>query len=251
MRANAWRTFLEEQRARYGKVLFTVTELANVACASPSALNVELARLRDQEIIVRYAHGLYGMPGAVSPQVLVPAIDSHAYLTGHYALYGYQMVTQMPVSITCFTDRRSPRAQKRITPVGRLVFVCVQSSVYLPVPEGAIAPPAQSLCDYVYLSRRLGAEPEAMVTFRNLARIQATDLSPILARYPVSVQKHVERLLRLEWRPPRGARSVGLPEAALQVDDGDGRGAEGGRGGHSVEEAGSCANHKGHEEHQD
>jgi hypothetical protein len=198
VRANAWRKYLEEQRARYGKVLFTVTELANVACVSPSALNVELARLRRQEIVVRYTHGLYGMPSAVSPQVLVPAIDSHAYITGHYAIYAYQMVTQMPVAITCFTDRRSPRAQERVTPVGRLVFVCVHSKVYLPVPEGAMAPPAQALCDYVYLSRRHGAEPEALVTFRNLARIQTTDLLPILARYPVSVQKHIERLLHSE-----------------------------------------------------
>lgn len=197
MRASAWRKYLGEQRERYGKVLFTLTELANVACASPSALNVELARLRRQEIIVRYTHGLYGVPGAVSPQVLVPAIDPHAYITGHYALYGYQMVTQMPVTITCFTDRRSPRAQERVTSVGRLVFVCVRSSVYLPVPEAAIAPPAQALCDYVYLSRRHGAEPEALVTFRNLARIRADDLAPIFARYPVSVQKHVERILHL------------------------------------------------------
>jgi hypothetical protein len=198
VRANAWRKYLEEQRARYGKVLFTVTELANVACASSSAVNVELARLRRQEIIVRYTHGLYGTPSAVSPQILVPAIDSHAYITGHYALYAYQMVTQMPVAITCFTDRRSPQAQERVTPVGRLVFVCVRSNVYWPVPEGAIAPPEQALCDYIYLSRRRGAEPEAVVTFRNLARIRATDLSPILTRYPVSVRKHVERLLHSE-----------------------------------------------------
>lgn len=200
MRANTWRKYLEEQRERYEKVLFTVTELANVSCASPTGLNVELARLRGQEIIVRYTHGLYGMPRAVSPQALVPAIDSHAYITGHYALYRHQMVTQMPVTITCFTNRRSSRAQERVTPVGRLVFVCVQSNVYLPVLKGAIATPAQALCDYVYLSRRHGADPEALVTFRNLARIQAADLSPILARYPVSVQKHVERLLHLEWQ---------------------------------------------------
>ena len=199
MRANAWRKYLQKQRERHGKVLFTVTELANVACASPPALNVELARLRKQEIIVRYAHRLYGMPGVVSPQVLVTAIDSHAYITGHYALYGHQMVTQVPTTITCFTDRRSPRARERVTPVGRLVFVCVRSNVYLPVPTGAVAPPAQALCDYVYLLRRRGAKPEALVTFRNLARIQATDLPPILARYPVSVQKHIERLLHMEF----------------------------------------------------
>ncbi len=204
MRADAWRKYLEKQRQRHGKVLFTLTELAHVAGASPAALNVELARLRRQEIIVRYAHGLYGMPGAVSPQVLVPAIDSHAYITGHYALYGYQMVTQVPVTITCFTDRRSPRARERLTPVGRLEFVCVRSGVYSPVAEAAIAPPAQALCDYVYLARRRGAEPEALVTFRHLARIRAEDLVPILARYPISVQKHVERLVNLRLIGQRG-----------------------------------------------
>ena len=195
MKANAWRNYLEEQRRRHGKVLFTVTELANVAGVSPNALNVELARLRQQDIIVRYAYGLYGMPGVVSPQALVAAIDPHAYITGHYALYQYQMVTQMPVTITCFTDRRSPRARERVTPVGRLTFVCVRSNVYLPVADGAMAPPPQALCDYVYLSRRRGVEPEALVTFRNLARIRATDLPLILARYPVSVRKHIGRLV--------------------------------------------------------
>ena len=109
MRANAWRKYLEEQRERHGKVLYTLTELANVAGTTQAALNVELARLRRQEIIVRYSHGLYGVPGAVSPQVLVSVIDSHAYITGHYALFAHQMVAQMPVAITCFTDRRSPR----------------------------------------------------------------------------------------------------------------------------------------------
>jgi len=196
VRAKTWQKYLEEQRERHGKVLFTVTELANVAHTSPSALNVELARLRKQEIIVRYAHGLYGMPGVVSPEALVTAIDSHAYITGHYALHAHQMVTQMPAAMTCFTDRRSPRARERVTPVGRFVFVCVRSKVYVPVADGAIAPPTQALCDYVYLSRRHGADPEAVVTFRNLARIRATDLPAILARYPVSVQKHVERLIR-------------------------------------------------------
>ena len=198
MRANAWRRFLEEQRERHRKVLFTVTELANVAGTSRAALNVELTRLRSQGLIARYTHGLYGMPGAVSPQDLVPAIDSHAYITGHYALYGYQLVTQMPVTITCFTDRRSPKGQERVTPVGRLVFVCVRSKVYFPVSEGVIASPTQALCDYVYLARRHGTAPELLVTFRNLASTQVADSSGILARYPISVQKHVERLWQLE-----------------------------------------------------
>ena len=195
MKANAWREFLEQQRDRHGKVLYTVTELANVAGASRAALNVELARLRQQTIIAKYAHGLYGLPDAVSAEILVPAIDSHAYVTGHYALHVHNLVTQVPTTVTCFTDRRSPRARERDTPVGRLVFVCVRSGVYAPVPEGIVAPPAQALCDYVYLSRRQGVRPEALVTFRDLQRIRTPDLSGHLARYPVTVQKYVKRLL--------------------------------------------------------
>jgi len=195
VKANAWREFLEQQRDQHGKVLYTITELANVAGTSRAALNVELARLREQAIIEKYAHGLYGLPGAVSVEILVPAIDSHGYITGHYPLYTQNFVTQTPTVVTCFTDRRSPRARERCTPVGRLVFVCVRSGVYAPVPKGSVAPPAQALCDYVYLSRRRGVRPEALSTFRDLHRIRTADLAPHLVRYPVTVQKHVESLL--------------------------------------------------------
>lgn len=196
MKAGDWREFLQVQHEQHGKTLFTVTELANVAGVSRGALNVELARLRKQKIFVKYAHGLYGLPNAVSVEALVSAIDSHAYITGHYALYAHNLVTQMPTAVTCFTDRRSPRARERNTPVGRLVFVCVCSGVYCPVPERVIAPPAQALCDYVYLARRHGLQPEALLTFRRLHRIRTPEFPPLLARYPITVQEHVERILQ-------------------------------------------------------
>ena len=136
-----------------------------------------------------------GAKGAVPPEILVPAIDSHAYITGHYALLVHGLVTQVPTVITCFTDRRSPRARQRRTPVGRLLFICVRSKVYCPMPHRAIAPAAQALCDYVYLCRRGGVAPEALVTLRNLSRRETPDLADILARYPITVERHVERLL--------------------------------------------------------
>jgi hypothetical protein len=195
VKASAWRKFLQDQREQYGKVLFTVTELAHVAGVSRAVLNVELARLRPQAILMKYAHGLYGLPGAVSVEALVSAIDSHAYITGHYALFVHNLVTQVPTTITCFTDRRSPRARERDTPVGRIEFACVRSDVYAPMPEGLIVSPAQALCDYVYLARRRGVRPEALLTFRNLPRLRTPDWPAVLARYPATVQEHVERLL--------------------------------------------------------
>ena len=166
-----------------------------MAGVSRGVLNVELARLRKQAIVAKYAHGLYGLPNAVSIEILVSAIDSHAYITGHYALHLHNLVTQVPAGVTCFTDRRSPRARERDTPLGRLMFVCVRGSVYAPLPEGLIAPPAQALCDYVYLSRRRGVRPEALVTFGDLGRVPTLELARCLPRYPLTVRRHVERLL--------------------------------------------------------
>lgn len=201
MKATAWRQFLEEQRERYDKVLFTVTELANVAGSSSEALNVELIRLRRQGFLVRYARGLYGLPGVVSLPRLVTAIDAHAYITGHYALYHHQLVTQRPATITCLTDRRSPRGQERRTALGNVHLVCIHSRVYQPPEETGLATPAQALCDYVYLARRRGGLPETLVTFRNLDRLRAVELLSQWTRYPTSVRQHVARLLCREAGP--------------------------------------------------
>ena len=195
MKAREWHRFLEEQRRDHGKVLFTVTELANVSGVSRTALNVEMSRLRRQGLIVKYAHGRYGLPGAVNLEALLHSIDSHAYVTGLYALFAHNLVTQSPSRVTCFTDRYSPRARERDTPVGRLVFVCVRGSVYAPPPPFVPVPPGQALCDYVYLARRSGAIPEGSVTFRNLASLATPGLDSILARYPRTVQREVRALV--------------------------------------------------------
>jgi hypothetical protein len=195
MRANAWRKFLDDQRERHRKILFTVTELANVAGTSGAALNVELTRLRQQGLLAKYAHGLYGPPGAVTPEALLPAIDAHAYITGHYSLFVNNLVTQVPSLITCITDRRSPRARLRNTPVGRLLLVCVRGKIYVPPCQSVIAGPVQALCDFVYLCRRQGVRPEGLVTFRNLGGLRGADFAGIVGRYPVTVQRHVGELV--------------------------------------------------------
>ncbi len=204
MKAFAWQAFLQQQRDQHGKVLFTVTELANVAGISPGALNVELARLRQRGVVAKYAHGLYGLPGAVSAEALLSAIDTHAYITGHYALFTHHLVTQTPTAITCFTDRRSPRARERSTPLGRMEFVCVRSRVYAPPRDRPMASPTQALCDYVYLSRRQGVRPENLLTFRQLDRLDSDELRTVMARYPLTVQQHVQRICGNGNDPPHG-----------------------------------------------
>ena len=194
MKARDWHRFLEEQRRQHGKVLFAVTELAHIANTSRAALNVELARLRRQGILVRYAHGRYGLPDAVTPELLLPVMDAHAYITGSYALYVHNLITQAPTCITCFTDRRSPRAQARNTPLGRFVFVCVRSRVYVPPSIGVLASPEQALYDFVYLLRRQGLAIQGQVTFRNLKKLKRVECLRIGAHYPATIQTEVRAL---------------------------------------------------------
>lgn len=197
MKAREWRDILEEQRRSQGKVLFTRTELAHLGRVDRKALNVELWRLRRQGILLRYAQGLHGLPGAAGVEDLLPAIDSHAYMTGLHALHRHNVVDQVPATITCFTDRRSPRATIRETPVGRFKLVLARGKVYAPPGDGVLAGPEQAFCDFVYLCRRAGVEAAAQATFRGLDRLSPDCLRAIAPRYPATVQNEVRRLLGL------------------------------------------------------
>lgn len=193
MKAVEWGRFLTEQRSLYGKGVFSVTELANVADVSPTVINVQLGRLVRQGVIRRWAPGRYGLPEGVSAEELAHAIDGDAYVTGGYALARHGFITQQPREIDCFTRRRHNRSRRRSTPLGALVFICVSPRIHArPVDEG-IAPPEQALCDLVYMLRRSGLDPRSVYTFRRLERL--TIPAAVRSRYPRSVQRAVEALV--------------------------------------------------------
>ena len=196
MRAIDWQQFLQTQRDKYRKVLFTPTELANAAGAAPRSLSVTLGRLVARGVVRRYAAGRYGLPGAVTAADLVPGLDPSAYITGFYALYRHQLVTQAPVEITCFTNRRHNLSRVRTTSLGRIVFVCVAAPVYKHPEEGIVAPAEQALCDGVYACRKRGVALADIVTFRNLDRLDLGRIEDHLARYPESIRREVDRLLK-------------------------------------------------------
>ena len=195
MKALDWMRFLEAQYRQHGKSLFRVAELANVAGRDAHALNIELARLMKMGVIARYATGVYGLPGRATPEQLVPILDDGAYLTGAYALYRHNRITQTPTEITCFTNRRHNRSRERTTPFGRLVFVRVVATIYSKPANGVLAPPEQALSDFVQLARRQGLDPSAIVTFRGLSNLSQRRLSLILKRYPPTVGRQVRQIL--------------------------------------------------------
>ncbi len=195
MRAIDWHQFLQRQRDEHQKVVFTTTELANVAGSDSRSLGVTLQRLVKRGVIERYAAGRYGLPGAAGPEDLVPLLDTSAYITGMYALYRHTMVTQIPTEITCFTLRRHNRSRIRRTPVGRLVFVCVAPPLYAPPQEATLVSAEQALCDFVYLCRRRGIAASDVATFRNQERLDRQALGTHLARYPQTVGHEVGRML--------------------------------------------------------
>lgn len=194
MKALEWIRFLGEQRTRYGKVLFRVTELANAAGRDSHALNVELSRLLKKGVLVRYANGLYGQPGTVNVEQLTMALDPSAYITGLYALHRHNLITQVPVEITCFTNRQHSHSRKRKTPLGGVVFVHVSPQIYCKPQEGVIAGPEQALCDFVYLARRRGVDPLSLLTFRNLEKLSVRELSAMLKNYPATVADAVREI---------------------------------------------------------
>ncbi|MEI7437860.1 MAG: hypothetical protein WCL16_13730 [bacterium] len=195
MKALEWMRFLEAQHRQYGKSLFRVAELANVAGRDTHALNIELARLVKKGVIARYTTGVYGLPDRADVEQLVPILDDGAYLTGAYALYRHNLVTQPQSEMACFTNRRHNRSRERATPFGRLVFVRIASKVYRKPTAGVLASPEQAFIDFIHLAQKRGVDPSSIVTFQRLARLSQRRLSLILKRYPPSVGKRVHQIL--------------------------------------------------------
>jgi hypothetical protein len=196
MKAIDWQKALQEQRDKYGKVVFTVTELSNLSSLNTKSLKVSLSRLVERGIIQYYTKGRYGMGGKVRIEDLVPSIDPSAYITGMYALYQHQLITQVPIEISCFTNHRHNRSRVRMTPLGRIVFICITGSVYSYPQGNVIVSPEQAVCDFVHLCRKRGVSPFDIVMFRNLHRLDSDLLQARLEQYPSTVKREMERFLQ-------------------------------------------------------
>jgi len=194
MKASEWGQVLRQYRDRYGKAVFTPTELANIAGHTMPVLKNTLRRLRDQGVLQQYAHGKYGLPGAAGIEALVSAVYTGAYISGLYALYKHSIVTQTPQRIHVFTNRRHNRSRIRKTELGTLVFVCVRRPIYSPPENSVLAGPEQALCDFVYLARRQGLAADSLVSFRDLASMDWSEMRRCLSRYPESVGRDIHRL---------------------------------------------------------
>jgi hypothetical protein len=194
MKTLEWQSFFAEQRARHGKVVFSVAELANAAHTTLHALNTELGRLVHRGLVIRYAHGRYGPAQDVAPEDILPQVDPGAYITGFHALHRHHLVTQVPTEVTCFTNRRHNRRADRTTPAGKLRFIRVPAPVYAKAADQVLAPPEQALCDFVWLNLRDGFEPQSLVTFRNLNALNHRRLNQMLRRYSKPVRNSVDRI---------------------------------------------------------
>lgn len=200
MKSLEWHRFFRDQREQCGKLVFTMTELANAAQASPQVLNVELSRLAKRGLVIRYARGRYGGTENVAPEDVLPYLDSSAYITGLYALHRHNLVNQVPSEITCFTNRRHNRSRERSAPIGRFVFVCVNPRLYSPPVGTILASPEQALCDFLHLTGRKSLRAETLVTFRNLDGLAPRRLRRILSNYPSTVARALQRVTALTLR---------------------------------------------------
>lgn len=194
MKALDWLRAIEAQSRDHGKTLFTGTELANLAGLGPVSAATEIHRLCSRAILSRHAHGIYGLPGVVTIDELLPLIDACAYVTGLAALARHGYATQIVRTVDCLTSRR-PRRPRAATTIGDLLFHTAKPPVFAFPPEGVVAPSEQALCDYVQLARRSGADPRSLATLRGLDRMNRTRLEATLRRYPATVRDEVARLI--------------------------------------------------------
>lgn len=194
MKAQDWQQFFSDQRAQYGKVVFSVAELANVAKTSLHNLNTELGRLVQRGLVIRYAHGRYGPVDGVRTEDILSAIDSGAYITGFYALFRHHLVTQRPTEITCFTKRRHNRTNDH-TPAGKLRFMRVPDGIYARPTQHVLAAAEQALCDFVWLNLRDGVDARSLVTFRNVESLSLRRLNKIVRSYPKNVRLIVRQIV--------------------------------------------------------
>jgi hypothetical protein len=193
MKALEWVTLFQEQERHHGKRVFTLSELANASGGPVDVTRVALHRLLKRGIVIRVRRGLYGMKGIAEAFDAVPALDPTAYITGHTALFHNGLVTQAPSAVTCFTRRRY-RQPMVATPLGSLVFFHASLRVYRH-PGAPMAGAEQALCDFAYAARMRGADPGALVTFRNLKRLDLETIRGELARFPDSVRRTVRAIV--------------------------------------------------------
>lgn len=193
MTAFQWIKTLEKQHRDFNKSVFTTTELASLSGQSRRFLLVQLSRLVKKGVLIRYKRGLYGEKEQPVEE-LVPYLDSSAYCTGHYALFKYGLITQIPTTVTCFTKRHHGR--NRIISAGSETFEFFKprAAIYS-CPESKIAFPEQAFCDYVYYCRDRGLNPSSISTFRKLSGLNKMIIKNIYGNYPKTVQKEVTQLL--------------------------------------------------------
>jgi hypothetical protein len=67
---------LQNYCERYGKVVFTTTELAKLAGHSLPVLKVTLHCLSNSGVLQRYTVGRYGLPGATGIEDLAASVDT-------------------------------------------------------------------------------------------------------------------------------------------------------------------------------
>jgi hypothetical protein len=211
MKTLAWQQFFTEQREQHGKVIFSVAELANVAQTSLHSVNTELGRLIQRGLVTRYAQGRYGLPSGVETESIIVSIDTSAYITGHYALFRNQIVTQVPTEIACFTNRRHNRQKRCVVPAGKVQFVLVPSSIYYKPSGATCASAEQALCDFCWLALRKGIEPQSLVTFKNLHNLNSKKLVLRLKNYPEEVTQAVRRIIQRRRSDGSGQKCVQGP----------------------------------------
>jgi len=196
MTAIQWIKLLEYQFEKYNKRAFTITELAALSGMSRASLHVKLNRFVKSGVFVRYIHGLYGLK-KWPPEQIINYFDTDAYCTGHYALFKNGFITQVPTTVTCFTNKRHMHSNRMPIESNAYILEFVLPSIKIfDSSARPNASPERAFCDFIFLCRDRGVTPDTFVTFRKLASLDKNKIRGLLPNYPKTVQNEALRILK-------------------------------------------------------
>ncbi|MEI6310316.1 MAG: hypothetical protein WCP58_11835 [bacterium] len=187
-----WIRLLQEL-TRQGDQILTDASLHALTGLEAEALRKAVQRLIQKGLLVRLGPRLYGNSLRLPPlEALACLLGRPAYISRESALSEVGILSQMPLTLTCVTTRKT---REVLTTLGNIAFFHLQTPLFWGYSnrQGLLwAEPEKALLDWVYLARKGGGGLPALDELKWEA-LNPGKLKEYGARFPKSVQAEIAR----------------------------------------------------------
>ncbi|MFQ5798614.1 MAG: hypothetical protein ACE5H0_07970 [Bacteroidota bacterium] len=179
---------------KINKAFFTINDVEKLTSYSRGTLYVLLSRLVGSGQLIRLRGGLYILPERYGNlDSIANAFYTPSYLSFESALSRYGIISQIPVTLTFATTRKSRRVTLGTVEVEYRKLKSALFFGYKDAKGVLIAEPEKSLLDSLYIASRGRLKMEAQQL--QLKELNRKQLVKYLAKYPTTVKKMARQLL--------------------------------------------------------